>query len=520
MSRKKDSNENESSDMSFNNDDFFKKETKKLIQDYVAHTKKLNTEIKLIADTKPYKMAYLSRKFIHEFLKGSWNDRKIFIKWISSKFFNRKTPPQSGENPLLSLIKFNNEKIKNLNTFKEELTNLDRAMEELDRILLESNFNFVDLFVLKCGWNMDLFQRPQHISINFSDLGGLVLFRGAYDGVDQNMVKPIHKIKKNLYLLDMDHEEFFNYIADKLTSVKKPKILHLYSTDNEFEMSEIEKFEKMGFKILYEYVDEISPDISQKSIPDETYLKHESILKNTKYIIITTADKLYQEVYQVRKSFNLISSSNGVEYSHWKIEKEKISMPADIKTLIESRMPIIGYYGAIAPWMDYVLVEKLLKERPGYQVVFIGQILNSSFSEDTFSEYHNFHFLGVKSYYELNNYAIYFDVCMIPFIVNEITESTSPIKLFEYMALNKPIVTTDLYECRKYDSVMIGNSHDEFISKIDLALEKRNNKDYLELLKKEALENTWKRKTLDIMADLGLLEVKNDIQNKHHHPPP
>ncbi|HNR26278.1 MAG TPA: hypothetical protein PKI66_06170, partial [Methanobacteriaceae archaeon] len=103
---------------------------------------------------------------------------------------------------------------------------------------------------------------------------------------------------------------------------------------------------------------------------------------------------------------------------------------------------------------------------------------------------------------------------------DRVSQNSLPLKLFEYMALNKPIVTTDLYECRKYDSVMIGNSHDEFISKIDLALEKRNNKDYLELLKKEALENTWKRKTLDIMADLGLLEVKNDIQNKHHHPPP
>lgn len=504
MSQKKDWNKNESSNNSFENDDYFKKETIKLIQDYIEHTNKLNSDIKLLASTKPYKIAYFSRRFSHEFLKGSWNDRKIFIKWISSKLSIGKTPPKSSENPLLSLIKFNKEKIKNLNNFKAELTTLNIAIDELDRILLESNFNFVDLFVLKCGWNMDLFQRPQHISINFSDLGGLVLFRGAYDGVDRKMVSPINRIKENLYLVDMDNEVFFNHLVDRLKRVQKPKILHLYSTDNDFQLQEIEKFERMGYKVLYEYVDEISPDISQRIIPEETYRKHESILKNSKYKVITTADKLYREVYDIRKSVNLLLSSNGVEYAHWKVKKNDKSIPIDMKKLIADERPIIGYYGAIAPWVDYVLIEKLLNERPEYQVVFIGQILNSSFNENTFREYHNFHFLGSKSYYDLNNYAKYFDVCMIPFVVNEITESTSPIKVFEYMAMNKPIVTTDLYECRKYDSVIIGKDHDDFLSQIDFALRKKNEKDYLDLLDKEALENTWKARTVEIITDLGL----------------
>jgi hypothetical protein len=41
---------------------------------------------------------------------------------------------------------------------------------------------------------------------------------------------------------------------------------------------------------------------------------------------------------------------------------------------------------------------------------------------------------------------------MIPFRINEITEAVSPIKLFEYMALGRPIVTTDMAESRKYRS--------------------------------------------------------------------
>jgi glycosyltransferase involved in cell wall biosynthesis len=80
---------------------------------------------------------------------------------------------------------------------------------------------------------------------------------------------------------------------------------------------------------------------------------------------------------------------------------------------------------------------------------------------------------------------------MIPFRINEITESASPIKLFEYMALGRPIVTTDMAECRKYKSVLIGKDHEDFIQRIDDALAMKNDKDYGALLKREARENTW-----------------------------
>ncbi len=58
------------------------------------------------------------------------------------------------------------------------------------------------------------------------------------------------------------------------------------------------------------------------------------------------------------------------------------------------------------------------------------------------------------------------DVMIIPFVLNEITSSTSPVKLFEYMAMKKPIVTTDMLECRKYKSVLIGKNYEDFIKKI------------------------------------------------------
>ena len=51
------------------------------------------------------------------------------------------------------------------------------------------------------------------------------------------------------------------------------------------------------------------------------------------------------------------------------------------------------------------------------------------------------------------------------FKINDITKSTSPIKIFEYMALHKPIVTTDMPECRKYKCVLIGHDRKKFLKR-------------------------------------------------------
>ena len=114
------------------------------------------------------------------------------------------------------------------------------------------------------------------------------------------------------------------------------------------------------------------------------------------------------------------------------------------------------------------------------------------------------YFLGTREYKILKNYADKFDVCTVPFVINDITKATSPLKIFEYMALGKPIVTTEMDECKKYKSIFIANNNEEFIELIDKAIElsKENNMEYHEILSREALDNTWESKTKEIIKNL------------------
>ena len=87
------------------------------------------------------------------------------------------------------------------------------------------------------------------------------------------------------------------------------------------------------------------------------------------------------------------------------------------------------------------------------------------------------------------------------FLLNDITKSTSPVKIFEYMAMEKPIITTDLLECRKYKSVLIGKSYDEFLKKLEEAYKLKDDSKYHKLLQKEAKENDWSKKA-QVIIDL------------------
>lgn len=406
------------------------------------------------------------------------------------------------------LLSFINKLFLHLHKYIKEIRFIfmkNKIKKEIDEIFMESKYSFIDLFIHRCGWNMDLFQRPQHISLNISNMGGLILF-ASNSAIDKN-IEIKKKIKDNLYLINLENKYVFKYIKRRLKNIDKLKICHTYCVDTVNNLKTLKKYEKMGFKILYEYIDEISEDICCIRVSQEHFKKHNYILNNTNYFVVASADKLEEEVKMIRGDKNYIFACNGVDYEHWQKAFTLKEIPNDMQEIVDLGNPIIGYYGALASWFDYELVKNFAKERPNYEFVIIGVPYDKSYENAELYKRTNIHFLGPKDYQILNQYVYWFDVCTIPFRINDITESTSPIKLFEYMAANKPIVTTDMLECRKYKSVLIATGCKDYIYKIDNALDLKDNLEYLEILKKEAKDNTWKEKTKDILS----LILQNDV---------
>ncbi|EHK2306287.1 glycosyltransferase [Clostridium perfringens] len=368
--------------------------------------------------------------------------------------------------------------------------NYEEANAIFHKILKREKFKAVVVFDSRVGWNIPLFQRSQHMANELTDDGYLYFYRTS-EQFDPH-VKTVEKLKDRLYLVNMANFALQNAMFDLLKEYKGHKFLSLYSTDVYLDEQYIkEKYIDNGFKVIYEYIDELSDEISGH-LPDFVYDRHKNIIEDKSNIAVGSADKLIEEIEEIRGKENVAMITNGVQYDHWQYRSDEV--PEKLKDIVSKGNPIIGYFGALAKWFDYELLKKVAKERPNYEIVLIGFLYDNSFKDSKIDELENVHYLGIVDYKELNQYSQYFTISTIPFLLNDITESTSPVKLFEYMAMGHPIVTTDMRECRKYKSVLIGKSHEDFIEKLDFALTLDKKDEYYNYLKEEALANTWREK--------------------------
>ncbi|MDV5105390.1 glycosyltransferase [Clostridium perfringens] len=368
--------------------------------------------------------------------------------------------------------------------------NYEEANAIFHKILKKEKFKAVVVFDSRVGWNIPLFQRSQHMANELTDDGYLYFYRTS-EQFDPH-VKTVEKSKDRLYLVNMANFALQNAMFDLLKEYKGHKFLSLYSTDVYLDEQYIkEKYIDNGFKIIYEYIDELSDEISGH-LPDFVYDRHKNIIEDKSNIVVGSTDKLIEEIEEIRGKENVAMITNGVQYDHWQYRSDEV--PEKLKDIVSKGNPIIGYFGALAKWFDYELLKKVAKERPNYEIVLIGFLYDNDFKDSKIDELENVHYLGIVDYKELNQYSQYFTISTIPFLLNDITESTSPVKLFEYMAMGHPIVTTDMRECRKYKSVLIGKSHEDFIEKLDFALTLDKKDEYYNYLKEEALANTWREK--------------------------
>ena len=372
----------------------------------------------------------------------------------------------------------------------------DHYRAEIRKMLLDCDYDRVVLWRSSFGYDVPLYQRPQHISRNLAKNGCLVLYEVT---TMTDKVKTLAKRHNNLWLFNFNNLALRKLLMRELMQVRKPKYVQLYSTDWKLSAGDIRFYTENGFGFIYEYIDHISPDLSgTATLPANISDKYDYVMSHDDIYVVVTADLLQQDVMQKRGTKRLVFSSNGVDYDFFQQFDEGYAFDEDFQRIVDAGKPIVCYYGALAKWFDYDLVKKIAATGK-YSVVLFGIKYDESYDENLPEPVEDLYFLGPRDYHVLKYYARASDVLMIPFRITDITRSTNPVKVFEYMALHKPIVTTDMNECHKYRSILIGESHEDFLAKLEQAMRLRADADYLALLDKEARENDWSYKARAII---------------------
>jgi glycosyltransferase involved in cell wall biosynthesis len=109
-------------------------------------------------------------------------------------------------------------------------------------------------------------------------------------------------------------------------------------------------------------------------------------------------------------------------------------------------------------------VGRLAAENPDAVVVMVGPVVK--IDPRDLPQHPNLHWLGQREYAQLPSYVKGFDVCLMPFALNEATEYINPTKTLEYMAAGKPIVSTAVADVvRNFTPVVsVAHSPEEFIA--------------------------------------------------------
>ena len=377
----------------------------------------------------------------------------------------------------------------------------ERRLRELRKIII-GHADFIDLFHVPMGWSTPLFQRFQHMSLQAAQLGGLALY-GGHLQVDKDLFV-FNRVEGNVIVFDALDDRVVQCVFDALSEVRQPKMLRLQSIDLATKISDLEHFIQDGITIVYEYIDEISEEITG-AIPAFVIERHKWLLRNEAVFVVATSDRLFAEVNRYRTN-QCILSTNGVDLPHWR--KIVPHPPADMEPALASGRIIVGYHGALAKWIDYELLKKIAIDGR-FELVLIGYAHDDSLELSGILDISNVHFLGSKSYFVLNEYAIFYDIGILPFKRNELTESVSPVKLFEYMAASKPVVTTHLPECVKYKSCLISDTHDDFLKNLATAAVAGGDSAYMAALANDAEKNSWAEKATSVYQLAGIRAVKS-----------
>lgn len=359
-----------------------------------------------------------------------------------------------------------------------------------DGILNSVTYRAVIIFEPNIDWGVFLFQRPHHMALAFGRHGCLVIYETTGDEV-----AGFRQVDANVWIA-----------SDPAVKSIPDSIRIFYSTSQLADAKDIFAAKKKG-RVIYEYIDHIDASISggRGSLRRLNRLKRVAFDGNAN-IIVSSATALHREAVAVCGEERCVLVPNGVDVRHYRdIQHLNAVLPDRFAVFRKKYSRIVGYFGAIAPWLWYDVIAQISALMPDVGFVFIGPDYSGCVSK--LSRSVNVLYLGAVDYSILPAYARLFDVCFIPFRPSDVARSTSPLKLFEYFALEKPVVVTaDMSECVVFSDVFAGGNVNELIVAIQCAFAVCDDKTYRARLRALAEENDWNVRAL---AYLSMLDKQN-----------
>ncbi|MEJ8553408.1 hypothetical protein [Tepidibacter sp. Z1-5] len=312
-------------------------------------------------------------------------------------------------------------------------------------------------------WN-DLKQRPQHIaeelsyehkvyyiepSISFinSVINKNNLYKYNKFNVNKNLevIRPSgkYRLPKSLEIFDVlgINSSYEKIQLKKL--IQKCDIIWLGSPIY-YSLFKGDKDKKIVYDKMDDYVTLTNNKLLKKII-----VKNEDELIKKASIIFTTCNIFFQHIKNKNKNKHVFVVNNGVPIDFEKtIENANNEIVSDINKMKQNEKVIFGYIGTIDHWFDYEAIKRIINHDERFHVVLVGK---NNINE---LEHNRIHYYAPVSKNELPKIINVFDYCLYTFKINEFLDTIDPVKIYEYLSLNKKVIGCKSIEIEKFKNYM------------------------------------------------------------------
>ena len=340
-------------------------------------------------------------------------------------------------------------------------------------------------------------QRSSQFAKTFEKMGFKVYYIYGFKSYESKQIAILNPSLIHINIKDFSIDSYSKLInKDDLVIFEAPFI--------EFKKY-FEYAKKIEAKIVYESIDNWEDSELGKDIFDIETLNH--FVKNADLITCTAKPLVNQMESYLKKNNvkkNVLYSPNAVDDELFNPRK-KYNKPYDLvlgkKTLL--------YYGSLwGTWFDWDIIFDLAVKNPRISINLVGDYY--MISDIVSNAPKNIHFLGLKPQSELPAYLFYSDYAILPFKNNNIGKYVSPLKIFEYISMNKKIISTSLPDILGYPNVSYCDNFNDW----DAALNSEQSNIYSnEICEKFSLENNWYFR-ISIILDMLYKSFNDNLLNK------
>ena len=229
--------------------------------------------------------------------------------------------------------------------------------------------------------------------------------------------------------------------------------------------------DELPFKhVIYDCIDDVSVHVPRSDLA-ALYEQWEDELVQRITGVAVTAEPLIESLRARRADVPIATIRNGVDVDRFETLARELPRPADVPA---GQRPMIGFVGALYEWIDWKLIAGVARGLPEYDFVFVGPHDGRS-STELLAGAANVAFLGSRPYDRVPAYMKAFDVCWVPFDQSRVSKAANPVKIYEYLALGKPVVSTPVADTDSFAGLIrVGSTVDEIVAHLRTVLAQKD----------------------------------------------